>query len=73
MIDLFSDDKILMDFLAVKVKQANLFSNTKVVKTKKLKDKGQREDCRCIMSKEIAKKNDTLHLTNPNSETIKGD
>jgi len=40
MIDLFSDDKILMDFLGVKVKQANLFSNTKVVKTKKLKDKG---------------------------------
>ena len=40
MMNLFSDDKILIDFLGVKVEQADLFCNTKVVKTRKLKDKG---------------------------------
>ena len=91
MIDLFSKDEKLMDFLGVKVEQADLFSDGKVTKTKKLKDKGQREDCGCIMSKdigqyntcphecnycyantskELARKNYSLHIENANSEGI---
>jgi len=53
MIELFSDDKVLMDFLGVEIEQPDLFSNGKVIKKKKLKDKGQREDCGCIMAKDI--------------------
>ena len=64
MIDLFSHDKELMDFLGVKVEQADLFSNGKVIKTKKLKNKGQREDCGCIMSKDIGQYNTCPHECN---------
>ena len=47
MIDLFSHDSQLMDFLGVEIKQPDLFSDGEIIKTRNLKDKGQREDCGC--------------------------
>jgi len=64
MIDLFSEDKELMDFLGVKIEQADLFNNAEVIKTKKLKDKGQREDCGCVMAKDIGAYNTCPHECN---------
>lgn len=64
MIDVFSHDKALMDFLGVKIEQADLFSDGKIIKTKKLKDKGQREDCGCIMAKDIGQYNTCPHECN---------
>lgn len=64
MIDLFSEDKDLMDFLGVEIKQADLFSDGEVIKTKKLKDKGQRDDCGCIMAKDIGAYNTCPHECN---------
>ncbi len=91
MVELFSHDKELMDFLGVEIKPADLFSDGVKTKTKNLKDKGQREDCGCIMSKdigayntcphecnycyantskELARKNYSLHVKQPNSDGI---
>jgi DNA repair photolyase len=54
MIDLFGHDKLLMDFLGVTITQPSLFdTEQKISKKKKLKDKGQRELCGCIFSKDI--------------------
>lgn len=64
MIDLFSEDEKLMDFLGVEIKQADLFSDGEVIKTKKLKDKGQREDCGCIIAKDIGAYNTCPHECN---------
>ncbi|MDD2651685.1 MAG: DUF1848 domain-containing protein [Sulfurimonas sp.] len=64
MIELFSHDKELMDFLGVEIQQADLFSDGEVVKTKKLKDKGQREDCGCIVAKDIGAYNTCPHECN---------
>ena len=64
MIDLFSEDKELMDFLGVEIKQADLFSDGEIIKTRNLKDKGQREDCGCIMAKDIGAYNTCPHECN---------
>jgi len=78
-------------FLVVGINPADLFSDGAKTKTKNLKDKGQREDCGCIMSKdigayntcphecnycyantskELARKNYSLHVKQPNSDGI---
>jgi DNA repair photolyase len=61
MIKLFSHDKILMEFLGVEYVEPSLFDTGKVEKVKKLKDKGQREACGCIMSKDIGEYNTCPH------------
>lgn len=61
MIKLFSKDKVLMNFLGVEFVEPSLFDSGKVEKTRKLKDKGQREACGCIMSKDIGEYNTCPH------------
>lgn len=62
MIELFSHDKKLMDFLGVEIKPINLFDQTPtIVKSRNNKDKGQRELCGCIYSKDIGQYNTCPH------------
>jgi len=63
MIKLFPNDKILMDFLGVQITPPDIF-NPKggIEKQGKNKDKGQRELCGCIFSKDIGEYNTCPHL-----------
>ncbi len=62
MIQLFSKDKILMDFLGIKISDTDLFSTIPTItKGKSLKDKGQRALCGCIFSKDIGQYNTCPH------------
>lgn len=62
-IKLFSNDKILMDFLGVKIIQGDIFNpNMRIEKKRDNKDKGQREFCGCIFSKDIGEYNTCPHL-----------
>ena len=65
MVDLFSQDKELMDFLGVEIEEPSLFeTERKVTKKRNLKDKGQREDCGCVMAKDIGQYNTCPHECN---------
>ncbi len=58
--ELFPDDKELMKFLGYELDFGDLFSKEKKLvplKTKNLKDKGQRIACGCIMAKDIGQYN----------------
>lgn len=62
MIDLFQHDEELMKFLGVTITPATLFDPTpKIEKKKNNKDKGQRELCGCIKSKDIGQYNTCPH------------
>lgn len=62
MIKLFSNDKVLMEFLGVKITPPDMFNpEYRIEKTKSIKDKGQREFCGCIMSKDIGEYNTCPH------------
>jgi hypothetical protein len=63
MIKYFSDDAKLMDFLGVEITGGDLFNPDKtIVKHKNNKDKGQRQFCGCIVSKDIGQYNTCVHL-----------
>uniref|UniRef100_UPI003217EF34 DUF1848 domain-containing protein n=1 Tax=uncultured Draconibacterium sp. TaxID=1573823 RepID=UPI003217EF34 len=62
-VNLFSEDRTLMDFLGIKIATPDIFNPTsRIEKTKKLKDKGQRELCGCIFSKDIGEYNTCPHM-----------
>lgn len=58
----FGHDRELMKFLGVRIERPSLFnSERKIIKTKILKDRGQREFCGCIKSKDIGQYNTCPH------------
>ena len=63
MIKYFPEDQRLMDFLGVEIIKGDLFNpeNT-IIKRKNNKDKGQRQFCGCIVSKDIGEYNTCPHL-----------
>lgn len=61
MVKLFSHDKELMQYLGIESFEPSLFDDSKIEKKKNLKDKGQREACGCIMSKDIGEYNTCPH------------
>lgn len=59
----FSDDQKLMDYLGVEIIRGTLFDpEEKIIKHKNNRDKGQREFCGCIVSKDIGEYNTCPHL-----------
>lgn len=63
MIRFFSDDARLMEFLGVEITGGDLFNQEKtVIKHRNNKDKGQRQFCGCIISKDIGEYNTCAHL-----------
>ena len=63
MIKYFSHDKALMDFLKIKIIPADMFNlNERIEKRQDNKDKGQREFCGCVISKDIGEYNTCPHL-----------
>lgn len=63
MIKYFSDDARLMEFLGVEITGGDLFNSEKtIIKHRNNKDKGQRQFCGCIVSKDIGEYNTCAHL-----------
>ena len=63
MIRFFSDDAHLMEFLGVEITGGDLFNPEKtIIKHRNNKDKGQRQFCGCIVSKDIGEYNTCAHL-----------
>ena len=58
MIKLFPDDNILMNFLGYKPQESLFGTDTR----KNIKDKGQRLNCGCMISKDIGSYNTCHHL-----------
>jgi DNA repair photolyase len=62
LIKLFNHDSKLMKFLGIEFVEPTLFeSKLGIEKTKTMKDKGQREACGCIISKDIGQYNTCPH------------
>lgn len=62
-IKLFSHDKVLMDFLGVKIIPPDMFNpEGSIEKKRNNKDKGQRQHCGCIISKDVGEYNTCPHL-----------
>jgi len=62
-IKIFPHNKILMDFMSVKITASDMFNSKGCIEKKRNnKDKGQRQFCGCIKSKDIGKYNTCPHL-----------
>jgi hypothetical protein len=61
MIRFAKNDKVLMDYLGVEIVNS-LFEGEKITKKKDNRDKGQRQFCGCIISKDIGEYNTCPHL-----------